>query len=687
LCWSTAIPGSPAAALSTSGESTFETRATLDEPVPGPEALLLLESELTTVAVRNGVSPARLVQALESDTSAWVDQTGRVFYVEPAAPASLEAPSTAPYPYEDTFALHSKPGSKRTIYLDFDGHTVSGTAWQAAYSLAEPTTVMPFDSDGNPAGFSDMEKDKIQSIWQRVAEDYAPFDVDVTTEDPGVAALNRASLSDKRYGNRVLITDSPAFCGCGGVAYVGSFDDVGGFYQPAWVFSNSLGDSSKNIAEAASHEAGHNMGLLHDGNGSTSYYGGHGIWAPIMGIGYYQPVTQFSKGEYDGANQPQDDLVVMASNGLKEMSDDHADGKKGSTLITHSREGVISSEDDSDIFRFVAPSDGAVTIVVDTAPVSPNLDVRLRIRKPGWAIIKERAPVAARVSNDVASGLGAKTSLSVEEGKKYYLEISGDSLGTPSSGYSNYGSLGQYTVSVIGVTNDKLVHSGHFEGLSGTRVGSNVGATKQPGEAKSTCASDGKVNSVWWTWTATTTGTGVVDTFGSGFDTVLTVYEGGKVGELGEVEGGCNDDASGTTNRSKVIFDFLVGNVYRVRVDGVGPAVGKVKLSYRVSNQLFCNGLPATVVGEKHAEKIVGTAGADVIVGLGGADVIKGKAGADIICGNGGSDVMTGGAGADIIVGGSGSDTLTGSGGWDVCRGGAGLDLGGSGCEVTASIP
>jgi hypothetical protein len=34
--------------------------------------------------------------------------------------------------------------------------------------------------------------------------------------------------------------------------------------------------------EAASHEIGHNMGLYHDGDQSTPYYEGHGIWAPIM---------------------------------------------------------------------------------------------------------------------------------------------------------------------------------------------------------------------------------------------------------------------------------------------------------------------------------------------------------------------------------------------------------------------
>src|SRR3712207_8665689 len=32
----------------------------------------------------------------------------------------------------DAFALHSKPGSQRVIFLDFDGSLVSGTGWNVS---------------------------------------------------------------------------------------------------------------------------------------------------------------------------------------------------------------------------------------------------------------------------------------------------------------------------------------------------------------------------------------------------------------------------------------------------------------------------------------------------------------------------------------------------------------------------
>jgi hypothetical protein len=68
----------------------------------------------------------------------------------------------------------------------------------------------------------------IISIWRAVAEDFAVFNVDVTTEDPGVEALRvTPGTGDTAYGIRVVIGGN---CkdwywdqGCGGVAYLGSF--------------------------------------------------------------------------------------------------------------------------------------------------------------------------------------------------------------------------------------------------------------------------------------------------------------------------------------------------------------------------------------------------------------------------------------------------------------------------------
>ena len=85
----------------------------------------------------------------------------------------------------------------------------------------------------------------------------------MTTEPPAADALTRSSSTDDTFGTTVLITQNTFYsCSCGGVAYVGVFDDTSNYYKPALVFYNELGGGNeKYVAEAISHEAGHNMGL------------------------------------------------------------------------------------------------------------------------------------------------------------------------------------------------------------------------------------------------------------------------------------------------------------------------------------------------------------------------------------------------------------------------------------------
>lgn len=131
--------------------------------------------------------------------------------------------SESPLTNDDTFRLHSRPGSNHTIYLDFDGGITEGTGWNNSTGV-ETLVDIAYDRDGNPSSFSNSELSEIRKIWMLVAEDFAPFDVNVTTEDPGLDALTKSGGSDTTWGIRSLHTSNTnGVCsGCGGIAYVGS---------------------------------------------------------------------------------------------------------------------------------------------------------------------------------------------------------------------------------------------------------------------------------------------------------------------------------------------------------------------------------------------------------------------------------------------------------------------------------
>jgi hypothetical protein len=368
----------------------------------------------------------------------------------------------------NTFRLHSSPTATKTIYLDFDGHTTTRTAWNnKAGKLAIETPA--FSTDADATAFSDAELERIQYIWQRVAEDFAPFDVDVTTEDQGEDVLANSGGTDQEWGVRAAIGGSNADwykSGNGGVAYI----NVLGLsaYGPAFVFAKSLGGGNeKNTAEAISHEIGHTLGLCHDGCQPAAYYKGHGGgkvgWAPIMGIGYGKAVTQWSQGEYNNATNKEDDLTIITSsarNGFGFRVDDfgdsiaHAKPLAGPNL---SQFGIITTRRDTDWFSFTT-SGGTVSLAITNATQawvrddsgnytstllvgrSPNLDIAASLFAADGAQVATSNPL---------NGLGAAFNLTLAAGT-YYLMVDGVGFGDPlKNGYSDYGSLGGYWVSGV----------------------------------------------------------------------------------------------------------------------------------------------------------------------------------------------------------------------------------------------
>lgn len=128
-----------------------------------------------------------------------------------------------------------------------------------------------------------------------------------------------------------------------------------------------------------------------------------------------------------------------------------------------------------------------------------------------------------------------------------------------------------------------------------TNTGTTVGATHQLGEpihdpnlsGLNQAIQENLNNSIWWRWTAPTTGLITVDTFGSALsNTVLAVYTGGSVNSLNQV---AFNDNSSTNLQSQVTFTAVAGTTYYFAVDGVGPDTGAVRLNLNAAPQINPN--------------------------------------------------------------------------------------------------
>ncbi len=453
--------GTSAASAQPSEPSPPAVTATASTPgfARGHAALDRLGNRMDAVAAGYGLSRAELRSMFLADSTLAVDGRLELAYFDVLGPGETAAEAATAVGFEpitgegSQFELASLPGADQTIYLDFDGHVTTGTSWNGGYGV-DVINSPPYDTNGDPTTFTSGERSVIERSWAVVAEDFAPWNINVTTVDPGAEALRYSGSGDTRWGIRVVITaDTFANCGCGGHAYIGSFDDTTD--EPTFVYNTSF----VGVSEAISHEVGHAMLLAHDGNAGSSYYTGHGSgetsWAPIMGVGYYVNVSQWSRQEYYGANNNtdsanygngRDDVAIISSltngNGFGLRLDDHGDNAASAGIIAPSPEvntGIIGTRTDVDTFLF-ATEGGTAEFTATPASQGANLDIALTVRDSAGTVVG---------SADNPATLASSLTLSLPAGT-YSIEVDGagvdDPGADPPSGYTDYGSLGAYTL-------------------------------------------------------------------------------------------------------------------------------------------------------------------------------------------------------------------------------------------------
>lgn len=444
-----AAPAKPFAPSSASTGSSPSGRAASAAYHPAPQATMAEREEALSVA---RVERPHFLKACEHDHDLQL-ASGKppAFFCSvlkvPAGPDTTPITTTGSFPNAQTFLLHSRPTATRKIYLDFNGHTTTGTPWNVTWNRPSFTTPA-YTIDGDTATFNDAEHAVIQTVWRRMAEDFAPFDVDVTTEDPGIEGLLRTTTGDLNYGMRVIFGPDQNATGAGGVAFVGSFDNLrtaGATDVPCFVFAG-VGAGAKFMVEAGSHEVGHTVGLLHDGTSTQGYFGGHGTgagsWAPIMGVGYSKEVVQWSKGEYADANNTQDDLAVIATY-LSVITDEFGDTTAAATAVTGAGAevgGIIASTADVDILKINAGR-GDLVITPKVALSSPNLRLQIKVLDSAGATL------GTYVGDGTVGNMApAPITLNLPAEGFYYIQVEGVASGTGvTDGYPDYASLGYYS--------------------------------------------------------------------------------------------------------------------------------------------------------------------------------------------------------------------------------------------------
>ena len=133
-----------------------------------------------------------------------------------------------------------------------------------------------------------------------------------------------------------------------------------------------------------------------------------------------------------------------------------------------------------------------------------------------------------------------------------------------------------FTVTEPPPPNDNFANAIVITGTPFADSQNSVGATTEtndPGLSSfASCSQAGRNRSIWYRYTPTSNVSVAVDTFGSAYDTVLSVWSGSAFGALTGVA--CNDDVIGRGGPSALTVTLTAGVTYNFMITGFGSQDG-----------------------------------------------------------------------------------------------------------------
>jgi hypothetical protein len=265
-------------------------------------------------------------------------------------------------------------------------------------------------------------------------------------------------------------------------------------------------------------------------------------------------------------------------------------------------------------WSWTAPSSGTFTIDTQGSNFDTWLSVFTGSAVNNLSLI--------RSDDDTGEGFTSLINLNATAGTTYKIAV---------DGYSDY-TLGSIKLNIAAVptpSNDNFANRINLAGETANATGSNILATGEVGEP----AQSGTTNSLWWSWTAPSSGTFTIDTQGSNFDTWLSVFTGSAVNNLSLIS---FDDDAGEGLTSLINLNATAGTTYQIAVDGYQSSTGSIQLNIaptpsesagagnltEIANADTINGLPYTIPDNAAQNTLKEGAGKDPLTGGPGAGTL-----------------------------------------------------------------